>query len=227
VEFERILALEIDSYNHAVHHGIGERPMDRYIAYYSRPDLPDADRLPPFPPADRFLLDFLPFEHRALVRTGFRLFRVDYSSRDLLPMWRDQNQAKIERIVVYDPRSLARVWVNDSATGGYIAVPYRVPHPDMTLAESEAARTALQAAKAADRTEARLFDNVLQVRAIEEKGRTATSRMKAERSKLARRAANTSRAAPELAAVDPEMPPASVCFAAPVFITAFEDVEDL
>ena len=138
-----------------------------------------------------------------------------------------RTRQKIERIVVYDPRSLARVWVNDSATGGYIAVPYRVPHPDMTLAESEAARTALQAAKAADRTEARLFDNVLQVRAIEEKGRTATSRMKAERSKLARRAANTSRAAPELAAVDPEMPPASVCFAAPVFITAFEDVEDL
>jgi putative transposase len=227
VEFERILALEIDSYNHAVHHGIGERPMDRYIAYYSRPDLPDADRLPPFPPADRFLLDFLPFEHRALVRTGFRLFRVDYSSRDLLPMWRDQNQAKIERIVVYDPRSLARVWVNDTATGLYIAVPYRVPHPDMTLAESEAARKALQAAKAADRTEARLFDNVLQVRSIEEKGRTATSRMKAERSKLARRAANTSPAAPEVPSADAKTLPPATCFAAPVFITAFEDVEDL
>ena len=92
-----------------------------------------------------------------MVRTGFRLFRVDYSARDLLAMWKRQNQQAIERIVVYDPRSLATVWVVDEATGGYIALPYRVPRADMTLAESEAARRQLQALKAADRTEARLF----------------------------------------------------------------------
>jgi hypothetical protein len=55
-------------------------------------------------------------------------------------MWKRQNQAPIERIVVYDPRSLAMVWVVDDASGRYIAVPYRVPRADMTLAESEAAR---------------------------------------------------------------------------------------
>jgi hypothetical protein len=103
-------------------------------------------------------------------------------------MWRRQNHTRLERIVVYDPRSLATVWVVDEVTGDTIAVPYRVTRADMTLAESEAARLRLQALKAADRTEARLFENVLQVRALEERGRTATARMKAERSWQARRA---------------------------------------
>ena len=233
-ELERIFALEIDRYNHTVHHGISERPMERYLAYYRRPDLPDAQRVPPFLPAEHLLQDFLPHERRHLVRTGFRLFRVDYSSRDLLPMWRRQNQAKVERIVVYDPRSLARVWVMEDAADGYVAVPYRTPHPDMTLAESVAARRALRALKAADRTEARLFENVLSVRAIEERGRTATARMRAERSRQARHtavlppsgpAAPTDRdterdRAPMMAAAPFTAPPLAV-------ITAFDDVEDL
>ena len=93
-ELERILALEIDSYNHTVHHGTGERPMDRYSAYFGHADLPDAERLPSLLPAESFLLDFLPWDRRHLVRTGMRLFRVDYSSRDLLPMWRERESAQ-------------------------------------------------------------------------------------------------------------------------------------
>jgi putative transposase len=222
-ELEQILALEIDRYNHSTHDGVSDRPLDRYLAYYCRPDLADGQRVPPFLPAERLLLDFLPYERRRLVRTGFRLFRVDYSSRDLLPMWQRQNQELIERVVVYDPRSLATVWVVDEATGEYIAVPYRVPRADMTLAESEAARRQLHALKAADRTEARLFETVLRVRAVEEHGRTATSRMKAERSRQARRAASAPTArgyadAP-LSSPNPPMPPA--------VIEPFADVENL
>ena len=113
--------------------------------YNQQADLSDHQRVPPILPA-RFLLDFLPFEHRRLVRTGLRLFRVDYSSHDLLPMWRRQNHTRVERIVVYDPRSLSTIWVVDDVTGDTIAVPYRVPRADMTLAESVAARQRLQAA---------------------------------------------------------------------------------
>lgn len=228
-ELERILALEIDSYNHTLHEGIGERPLDRYSAYFKRTDLPEGSRLPPLLPPDRLLLDFMPFERRQLVRTGFRLFRVDYSSRDLLAMWHRQNGADIERVLIYDPRSLATVWVVDDVSGDYIAVPYRVPRPDMTLAESQAARASLQTLKAADRTEARLFDNVLKVRAIEEAGRTTTSRLKAERSRQARRAtARPSKSAPLGTNGDiQEASTARVPFAAPAVITAFEDVEDL
>ena len=108
-ELERVLALTIDSNNHTTHTSIGERPMDRYLAYYRRPDLPDAERIPPRLPAERLLLDFLPYEARALTRSGIRLFRVDYSSVDLLPLWRRDNQRRVARVVVYDPRSLARV----------------------------------------------------------------------------------------------------------------------
>ncbi len=159
-ELEQIIALEVDRYNHSTHDGVGDRPLDRYLAWYRRPDLPDHQRVPPLLPAERLLLDFLPYERRRLVRTGFRLFRVDYSARGLLAMWQRQNQEAIERIVVYDPRSLATVWVVDDATGGYIAAPYRVPRADMTLAESEAARRQLRALKVADRTEAQLFERV-------------------------------------------------------------------
>jgi putative transposase len=225
-ELEQIVALEIDRYNHSTHDGIGDRPLARYLAYYRRPDLADDQRVPPLLPPERLLLDFLPYERRRLVRTGLRLFRVDYSTCDLLAMWQRQNQERIRRIVVYDPRSLATVWVVDDATGDYIAVPYRVPRADMTLAESEAARRRLQTLKAADRTEARLFEIVRQVRAVEERGKTATARMKAERSRQARRGA----AAPDAGDRVPSAPvsaPSLPQARPPAVIAPFADVEDL
>jgi putative transposase len=229
VELERILALIVDSYHHAVHATTGERPIERYLAYYRRPGLSDAERVPPRLPACRLLLDFLPYERRALTRCGFRLFRVDYSSRDLLGLWRRDNGRRVERIVVYDPRSLATVWVVDEDTGDYIAVPYRVPHPDMTLAESEAARRQLRLLKAADRTERRLFDNLAAIRAIEAEAKTLTERRRAERTRQARRAvADTASALPqpgpdngvEQKALLPEQP-------VPANIVPFTDVEVL
>jgi putative transposase len=225
-ELEQIMVLEIDRYNHSTHDGVGDRPLECYLAYYRRPDLADDQRVPPLLPAERLLLDFLPYERRRLVRTGFRLFRVDYSARDLLAMWQRQNQERIERMVVYDPRSLATVWVVDDVTGDYVAVPYRVPRADMTLAESEAARRRLQALKAADRTEARLFETVLQIRAVEERGRTATSRMKAERSRQARRAAKVRDAGESKARADDVCLPSAKAPLAGV-IEPFADVEDL
>jgi putative transposase len=188
-ELERVLALAIDSYNHTTHDGIGDRPMDRYLAYYRRPDLPDADRIPPRLPADRLLLDFLPYEMRALTRSGIRVFRVDYSSTALLPLWQRDNQRRVERIVVYDPRSLAKIWVLDETSDHYIPVPTRLPRPDMTLAQSAAARQALQACKAQDRTEDRLFENLVQIRSIEAAAHSKTTRRKAERTRQASKAA--------------------------------------
>jgi hypothetical protein len=142
-------------------------------------------------------------------------------------MWQRQNQERIERIIVYDPRSLATVWVVDDATGEYIAVPYRVPRADMTLAESEAARRRLQALKAADRTETRLFETVLQVRAVEERGRTATSRMKAERSHQARRAANARDAGGMKVPAAAVSLPSAQAPPLPAVIEPFTDVADL
>jgi len=71
-----------------------------------------------------------------------------------------------------------------------------------------------------------LFENVLQVRAIEERGRTATARMKAERSRQARRAAvrsiqsSSTNSASHAETRRPAMAP-------PTHIEAFADVEDL
>lgn len=230
-ELERVLALAIDSYNHTTHDGVGERPMDRYLAWYRRPDLHDAERIPPRLASERLLLDFLPYETRALARTGVRLFRVDYSAPELLPLWQRDNGRRVERIVVYDPRSLAQVWVLDETTDQYLAVPTRVPRPDMTLAQSEASRRTLHASKAQDRTEDRLFENVAKIKAIETAARTATIRRKAERSRQAGKGAR------EAGLAQPESPSVAANTAlelvspAPAWaggdVAAFTDVERL
>lgn len=230
-ELKRVLALAIDSYNHTTHDGIGERPIDRYLAWYRRPDLRDADRIPPRLPSDRLLLDFLPREARALTRTGIRLFRVDYSSSTLLPLWQQDNGRRVERIVAYDPRSLAQVWVLDETTDTYLAVPTRVPRPDLTLAQSEASRRALHASKAQDRTEDRLFENVAKIKAIEAAARTATTRRKAERSRQAAKGVRSAGLVP--AASSPEIsdsapkPASAVPAWAGTKVSAFADIERL
>ncbi|WP_165943618.1 Mu transposase C-terminal domain-containing protein [Roseicella aquatilis] len=192
-ELERVLALVVEAYNGTVHEATGERPVERYLAWYRQPGLADAERVPPRMDPARFLLDFLPFERRALGRGGLRLFRIDYSAASLLPLWRRDNGRRVMRVVVYDPRSLARVWVLDEATGEYIGVPYRTPRPDMTLAESEAARARLRSLRAADRTEPRLFESVAEIRRIEAKAATATARRRAERAREGRQAATEAR----------------------------------
>lgn len=226
-ELEEILAVEAVRYNETRHEATGERPIERYLAYYRRPGLPDAERIPDPPPAERLLLDFLPYERRRLRRTGVRLFRVDYSSRDLEPLWREAGgRDGAKRIVVYDPRGLAVVHVADEAGGGYVPAHYRVPRPDMTLAESEQARRALARLRAEDRTEARLFEHIERVRAVVARGRTATARAQAERSEQARRGAAAARRASAAAAAEPGYgaPPAPTPRSA---VEPFDDVEEL
>jgi hypothetical protein len=151
-------------------------------------------------------------------------------------MWRRDNGRRVARTVVYDPRSLATVWVMDEATDEYVAVPYRVPHPDMTLAESEEARRQLLALKAADRTERRLFDNLTAIRAIEAQAKTTTARRKAERTRQARRGAQEAAAllpppsAPSGTAADnavAEQPETANAVPCAAVIEPFSDVEML
>ena len=111
----------------------------------------------------------------------------------MLPLWQRDNGRRVARVVVYDPRSLAQVWVQDEATGAYIVVPYRTPHPDMTLAESEAARARLRSLRTADRTEGRLFESLAGIRRIEAEATTATARKRAERAREGQRSAAEAR----------------------------------
>jgi putative transposase len=229
-ELEQIVALEIDRYNHSARDGIGDRPLERYLAYYRRPDLADDQRVPPLLPAERLLLDFLPYERRRLVRPPACDCSGSTTARGTCWGCGSGRPGSGSSALWSTTRAAWRPSrVVDDATGDYIAVPYRVPRADMTLAESEAARQRLQALKAEDRTEARLFETVLQVRAVEERGRTATTRMKAERSRQARRAA-TARATNDTKDVGPaaaasvSAPPAGL---PPAVLEPFADVEDL
>ncbi len=133
-------------------------------------------------PWRRVQIDSTPCDIR-LVREGDR-------TRDLLPLWNRGNGQRVERVVAYDPRSLAQVWVADEVTGEYIAPPYRVPHPDMALAESEEAR--------------RPFDNLAEIRAITAQARSSTARQKAERSRQARQGARLGRTLPSERRMQPE-----------------------
>ena len=155
-----------------------------------RPELPDAERVPPRLPAEGFLLDFLPFERRALRRTGVCAVQGG--------LQRDRPVATLAGGIISSRSNgsssmirvaLARVWLLDDVTDDYIAVPYRIPHPDMTLAESQEARRRMRASRAQDRTERWVFENLAEIRAVEEQARSATSRRKAERTRLANKVA--------------------------------------
>jgi hypothetical protein len=45
-----------------MHEETGERPMERTLAHYRRPELADEARIPSRLPEERLLLDVLPFE---------------------------------------------------------------------------------------------------------------------------------------------------------------------
>jgi hypothetical protein len=127
-ELERILTLAIDDYNHATQAATSERSSVIWATIAGRICLMRSAFRPDYPR----IVSYWTFcrSNCALRRTGLALFKVDYSS-----LWRRDNQQPVERVVVYDLRSLARVWLLDDTTDDYRRA-LRVPQPDMTLAEA-------------------------------------------------------------------------------------------
>ena len=212
-ELERIVVRIIcDIYNRSVHETIQDRPLDRYLAYFRSPPEASAAIPPRVEDRRRFMIDFLPYEERHLTRTGFDLFRVEYSAASLLPLVRaGLGRSGPRYIVRYDPRDLSRVYVLDPETNDYLEVGYRhSSRPPITLRESEQARARLARLKSDRIREAGIFETVLEIRRELEAA--------AERSRTARRAVQRRKDAQAGVAADRELrgePPVGADFSPP------------
>ena len=135
--FERILALEVlGPYHNEIHAALGRSPA----AAWGKAVAGITVREPADPSA--LLLDFLPFEERAVRRDGVRLFNVHYQDGALAHLV-DAGGARLR--VKYDPRDLSVVYVELPA-GEHVRVPYAdLGRPTVTLWEHRLAAKRLRA----------------------------------------------------------------------------------
>jgi len=175
-ELETYIALEIvGSYHARIHKGIDQPPAAAWQARIN-----DVMVRTPSDP-QQLLIDFLPFEERALQRDGLHLFHTRYWSDELRwLMGRDRQRL----IVKFDPRDLSCVYV---ATGdGYLEVrPADRTRPPIALWEHRAAIRALREKGRSAVDEELIFSTILAQRSLIDE---ATRLTKTKRRDVARRA---------------------------------------
>lgn len=141
-EMQEWITRGISVYHNKLHSGIGMSPLASWKkSILGTTEQPGRGLPARIVDPERFLIDFLPLERRAVTRTGVHLFHIDYYSDVLRPMI-----GRGERhIVRYDPRDLSRVWLL-SKSGDYFALPYRERHrPPISLWEQKMIARRLQA----------------------------------------------------------------------------------
>jgi len=131
-EMQEWMTRGIDMYHNRLHSGIGMPPLAAWKAgILGTPESPGRGLPPRIVDPERFLIDFLPVERRAISRNGVQLFYIDYYSDVLRPLIKDGRRY----IVRYDPRDLSRVWLL-SKDNEYYALPYRARYrPPISLWE--------------------------------------------------------------------------------------------
>lgn len=136
-ELERYITLDIvGSYHQSIHSAL-ERPP---IAVWREHE----DKTPLRLPQDRmrFWLTFLPEQRRSLLKTGIHLFGLRYWSPALQA---DVGQSKGKLLIKYDPRDMARVFVQ-RPSGNFVEARYAdVTLPSVSLWEVRTARRILKA----------------------------------------------------------------------------------
>jgi putative transposase len=135
---------------------------------------------------ERFLIDFLPLERRAISRSGVQLFYIDYYSDVLRPLIKDGRRY----IVRYDPRDLSRVWLL-SKDSEYYALPYRARHrPPISLWEHKTIVRKLQEEGRRDVDADAIFHQLDKMREVvtEAAAKTRMARRQAERIRQAPKA---------------------------------------
>jgi putative transposase len=131
-EMQEWMTRGIDVYHNRLHSAIGMPPLAAWKkGILGTPEAPGRGLPSRIVDPERFLIDFLPLERRAVSRNGVQLFHIDYYSDVLRPLIKDGQRY----IVRYDPRDLSRVWLL-SKDSEYYALPYRARHrPPISLWE--------------------------------------------------------------------------------------------
>lgn len=136
-ELERFIALDIvGSYHQSIHSALERPPIAVWREY--------EDKTPLRLPQDRmrFWLTFLPEQERSLLRTGIHLFGLRYWSPALQA---DLARSREKLLVKYDPRDMARIFVQ-RPSGSFVEARYAdLTLPSVSLWEVRAARRVLKA----------------------------------------------------------------------------------
>ncbi|OAV50578.1 transposase [Rhizobium sp. WYCCWR10014] len=185
-ELERWLALEIvGRYHVAIHRALKTPPRlaweDAVLARHERLRLPYDEH--------RFVLDFLPFEERAIRRDGLHLFGLKYWD-DVLSPW---TGAPEKMRVRYDPRDISCVFV-DRPNGESWPVRFaNLGRPRITLGEHQQAVAALRARGLLSVDESLIFETIIAQRQIVEMAGRQTRSMRRGVERQARALAATER----------------------------------
>jgi putative transposase len=181
-ELERWLTHAIAGDYHRNIHGALNMPP---LAAWERGIVGDArtpGRGQPVAVADprRFLIDFLPLEHRLVRREGISLNCIHYWS-DALSVWIGRPQKMIVR---YDPRDLSRIYLL-VPDGCYYEVGYRdVRRPPITLWEQRLARKKLREEGRSFVDEGAIFRSIEEMRKIAEEAVAAKKTARRHRERL-------------------------------------------
>lgn len=179
-ELETWLALSIDVYHQSIHSALGMSPLAAWERGILGADGILGRGLPPrISDPERFLIDFLPFERRAVTKEGVLLNHIHYWADTVRPMLNDGARY----IVRFDPRDLSRIWLL-SESGVYYDLSYKSRHrPPISLWEHRAVLSELRTEGRRHIDEASIFDRVERMRTIvdEAAAATKTARRQAER----------------------------------------------
>lgn len=174
-EFERVLALEVlGPYHNDVHSALGKTPAAAWAE--------GTASAPPRLPRDRnaFVLDFLPWEERAVRRDGVHLFRIAYYDGALAHLIGEPGR-KVR--VRYDPRDLGAVFV-ELPGGSHARAPYAdLGRPSISLWERREAVRRLREAGRRTVDEPAIFEAVdEQRRVLADAGAATKATRRSERS---------------------------------------------
>jgi putative transposase len=170
----------IDVYHNRLHSGIGMPPLAAWKkGILGTPEVPGRGLPPRIADPERFLIDFLPLERRAVSRSGVQLFYIDYYSDVLRPLIGERHRY----IVRYDPRDLSRVWLL-SKNNEYYALPYRArQRPPISLWEHQTIVRMLQEQGRREVDADAIFNQLEKMRTVvtEAAAKTKKARRQAER----------------------------------------------
>jgi putative transposase len=207
-EMQEWMTRGIDVYHNRLHSGIGMPPLTAWKnGILGTAEAPGRGLPPRIADRERFLIDFLPLERRAVSRSGVQLFHIDYYSDVLRPLIRDGHRY----IVRYDPRDLSRVWLL-SKDNEYYALPYRArQRPPISLWEHKTIVRKLQEEGRREVDAEAIFNQLDKMRTVvtEAAAKTKRARRQAERIRQAPRSTpSPGRNAPmPLADIETPLPP--------------------
>lgn len=204
-------------------------PIEKYQAGILGDDhTPGVGALPVVSNADRFRMDFLPFQYRTIQNYGVMMDNIIYQG-DVLARWigsHEEGSRKTKRKFIFrrDPRDISYLWFYDPDAGEYFRIPYQnAGFPPISLWELRAVQDYLAKQGRKNVDQSLIFETYDHMLRIEESSKNKTQTRKAvatqERRRIHREQASQGKAPVEEVSLPPDI--------ALAVIKPFDEVEDM